>query len=275
MSVKKERLFQMKQFSVVHSRSANKVGVDGVLVGAWTALPERSYNRTPQYPDEEFNNQCLRVLDAGCGCGLIALMIAQRLSGRHIANHGFEILGIDIDEASVEEASENVEKSKWSANIEIKRMDFICLAQSGVKFDLIVSNPPFYHSGVDPAESERMTARHAGSLSPEALVKYSASLLAPNGVLSLIAEADSGQQLLKMAPECGLKAHRICRVVGREGKEPKRVLMQFHKAPINSEINSSAGNNNKVSEETLIIEHYPNCFTEQYINLCRPFYLKF
>ncbi len=80
---KKERLFRFKQFNVRHSRSAMKVGVDGVLLGAWTSCAGE------------------RVLDVGCGCGLISLMIAQRFPQAIVE-------AIDIDHPSVEEAVENV-----------------------------------------------------------------------------------------------------------------------------------------------------------------------
>ena len=79
----KERLFRFKQFSVRHELSAMKVGMDGVLLGTWAAV-----------------DGARRILDAGCGCGLIALMCAQR-------NAGARIDAIDVHALSVEEASFN------------------------------------------------------------------------------------------------------------------------------------------------------------------------
>ena len=81
--------FKFKQFTVCHDRCAMKVGTDGVLVGAWAELPEEG-----------------RVLDLGTGTGLIALMAAQRCQA--------PVCGIDVDEAAVEQALENVAASPWA-----------------------------------------------------------------------------------------------------------------------------------------------------------------
>ena len=84
--------FKFKQFTVCHDRCAMKVGTDGVLVGAWAELPEEG-----------------RVLDLGTGTGLIALMAAQRCQA--------PVCGIDVDEAAVEQALENVAASPWADRI--------------------------------------------------------------------------------------------------------------------------------------------------------------
>jgi len=74
-----------------------KVGVDGVLIGAWAGRGG------------------VRMLDVGTGCGLIALMLAQRFPSAGID-------AIDIDSASVAEAKENIERSPWG--------DRVCVMQS-------------------------------------------------------------------------------------------------------------------------------------------------
>lgn len=260
--------FRMKEFSILHERSANKVGVDGVLVGAWTDISN--------IPNEEGSYSQLKVLDAGCGCGLISLMIAQRLKNRFLNN--FKILGIDVDADSVDEAACNVENSPWSENIDIRLMNFSQL-NHGSQFHLIVSNPPFFHSGlgldaefscnIDISEA-RLRARHAGELSPESLISNAPDLLMPGGGLSLIAEATEELSLLALANDCKLKLFRICRVIGRDGKPPKRVLLQFINAG-----NGFSCNSVNPTMETLIIEHSPNNFSDDYISLCKPFYIKF
>ena len=241
---RKERLFRMKRFDVRHSASANKVGVDGVLVGAWSDVPDRG-----------------RILDAGTGCGLIALMVAQRSAeGR--------ILAIETDKAAVDEARVNVAESPWSDRIKVEQADFSLLDD---KFDLIVSNPPFFHSGVDAsaADSSRMTARHAGSLSPEALIIRGPQLLNPCGMLSFIAQSDMEMALLEMATKYGLRLKRLCRVKGHPEAPVKRVLMEFL-YPVEMDTERAAG----VEESQLIIELEPNVFTPEYTALCRPYYIK-
>lgn len=238
----KERLFRMKQFNVRHSVSANKVGVDGVLVGAWTEVASAE-----------------TVLDAGTGCGLIALMIAQRAPDA-------KILAIEIVDSAVKEARLNVSESPWRDRIQVEQADFSLLCG---KYDLIVSNPPFFHAGVDSTVevSARTLARHSGSLSPEGLILCAKDLLNPGGRLSFIAQSDSEKKLLDLASGEGLILERICRVKGTPDAPAKRVLLQFLR---NNDENKSIS----ARYTELVIGQAPNRFSPDYTELCRPFYIK-
>ena len=254
----KERLFKMKRFEVSHSKSANKVGVDGVLIGAWARIPQR----------------CRRILDAGCGCGLIALMMAQRATEA-------SVLGIDIHPGSLEEAKSNAGNSDWNERITISCMDFQKLrarVREGLEppFDLIVSNPPFFHSGVDASISARMQARHAGSLSPEILVELAYEMLSEGGELAFIAEYSSMEKLIAMGTSHRMEPVKACVVKGNRTAEPKRVMLQFRKGREDRE-NVPEPNSPEASYhmETLSIETTPGVYTPEYIELCKDFYLKF
>lgn len=235
----KERIFRMKQFVVNHSISANKVGVDGVLVGAWAPVMKGS----------------IRILDAGCGCGLISLMLAQRMPEARIT-------GVDIEMGAVKEARENVTSSKWSDRVEILFKDF---GEIKEQYDLIVSNPPFFHSGVEASESSRTLARHAGSLSPERLI-ISKERLKEGGSLVLIASAESEQSLILLGESTGLVLKRLTRVKGNPRVTPKRILMEWKK---------DLDRNNVPEIEELTIEVSRGQYTKEYIVLCKDFYVKF
>lgn len=81
--------FKFKQFTIFHDKCAMKVGTDGVLLGAWCDT-----------------DNCQRILDVGCGTGLISLMIAQR-SPAHID-------AIDIDSNACMQALENANRSPFA-----------------------------------------------------------------------------------------------------------------------------------------------------------------
>lgn len=232
--MKRERLFKFKQFSVSHSKSAMKVGVDGVLIGAWAdTVGARS------------------ILDAGCGCGLIALMAAQR-------NAKAQILAIDIDHDSIEEARENILKSPWAERVTAEHIDFKALEQS--PFDLIISNPPFFSAGVNPADSARMTARHKGSLSPESLIVHGSEMLEENGKISQIFPKEMLEEVLKVTDNSGLYPHRLTEVFGREGKPAKRVLFEAGREKKDFQINK------------LILEIERGVPTEDYRLLTQDYY---
>lgn len=196
--------FQFKQFTVSHSRSSMKVGVDGVLIGAWGAV-DGAYG-----------------IDVGCGCGLIALMAAQRNSNAYID-------AIDIDTPSVEEATCNFFNSPWSGRLSAKMADAIEFSKRPdnlEKYDFIVSNPPFFASGISDPSTQREKARHQGSLSPFTLISAAERLLRPGGTLSMIVPFD------QILPASSLEIERECHVADREGKAPKRKMIIMRKGPV-------------------------------------------
>ena len=131
--------FTFKQFRVLHRKSIMKVGTDGVLLGAYVDCVNAK-----------------RILDIGTGTGLLCLMLAQKC--------GAKIHGIDINAEAVEVAKCNVEQSRWADRIEIFQSSVQDFASAG-KYDLIVSNPPFYTTDVVAPEKGRALARHDLSLS--------------------------------------------------------------------------------------------------------------
>lgn len=242
----KERLFKFKNFSVAHSKSAMKVGVDGVLIGAWADTEGES------------------ILDAGTGCGLIALMMAQR-------NANAKIIGIDMDKDSVEEAKWNVKNSQWGNRIEIKLQSFnefiIQETPKEKKFDLIVSNPPFFDSGVSAPFTSRERARHQGPLSPISLIRNGKKILSENGRIALIAPSEMIERIKATVKEEGMTIKRICFVAHHPGAVFKRIMVEI--------INNMEVGSNVIGVEELIMFQQAGEPTESYRQLCQEFYLHF
>ena len=112
-----------------------KVGTDGVLLGAWVSV--RPSDR--------------RILDIGSGTGLIALMMAQRVPGARIT-------GVDVEDIS--QARENADASPWGGRVAFVQCPVQEFAPQG-KFDLVVSNPPFFVDSLTCPDAGRTTPRHA------------------------------------------------------------------------------------------------------------------
>lgn len=212
-------LFRFKQFSVANVRSAMKVNTDGVLLGAVAdVLPS----------DRE-------VLDIGTGTGVVALMVAQRLSAVAPEYH---VQGIDIDAPSAEEAGENFRNSPWAGHLDAEHVSLALhdrnTLQGGeqVMYDLIVSNPPYYDNSLETPERRRNTARHTGdgssaSLSYREILEYASGHLRQEGRLAMILPADQEKALLRYARMCRFHLWKIMRVRTLERKPAARILVQF------------------------------------------------
>ena len=202
--------FRFKQFTVWHDRCAMKVGTDGVLLGAW-AGQERF--------GEIQGNHPRNILDIGTGSGLIALMLAQRFPQARIT-------GIDCDKAG----------SPWADRLRAVRtglQDFCRdTASAAERFDLIVSNPPFYDNTLTNPDSRRSAARHTDGLPHDELLLLSASLLSGSGVFSLIIPSESEKSILRLADRSRLYLHRITRVYSKPSPRPRRILASFGKQPV-------------------------------------------
>lgn len=246
MKSKDNSLFRFKHFSLSHHRSAMKVGVDGVLIGCWT-----------------YTEGAKCILDVGCGCGLISFILAQRCQEA-------KIIGIDIDKESVEEATENLHSFPWSERIGFLHGDFPLDLDEGYKsnIDLIVSNPPYFDSGITETVTSRERARHQGSLSPTSLLKSSVSLLSPNGSVAMIVPSEFSQNLELEAKTLGFSLIRKCLVRGHKDAPYKRTLLQWH---------FQVGERSVVDIdiEYLTLEISRGIPSQEYRTLCKDFYLKF
>jgi len=200
---KRETVFRFKQFEVKNSCAAMKVGTDGVLMGAWTSV-----------------DGAKTILDVGAGTGLIALMIAQRARGAAIT-------AIELDSAAVEEARFNVEMSPWVGRINVVEGDFMEY-EPDEKFDLIVSNPPFFATELRSPDRMRSIARHGETFTVETLISKAVSLLSKCGRLCFISPSDRENDILMSAALAGLNLSRQVRVCTKPSAvQPVRMLWEF------------------------------------------------
>lgn len=243
---KKEDVFKFKQFSVSHSRSAMRVGVDGVFIGAWASCKGK------------------RILDVGTGCGLIALMMGQR-------NCDATIDAVEIDHASAEEAGINFAESPWSSRLAVYEepfSDFVVKRVSdGILYDVIVSNPPYFDSGVTDFSSSRNVARHQGDLSPEILLHQALPLLSDDGVLAMVVPSEMMEKIVVAARSFGYSLRRACHVSAREDAREKRVLLEFGKWHDDEQTD--------VQESNLVMFESGGEPTPDYRLLAGAFYLRF
>lgn len=183
-----------------------KVGTDGTLLGSWAPVP--CCGSRP------------RILDAGTGTGLIALMMAQRFANA-------DITAIDIDAEAVAQAQENVMASPFAAAISVKLMRLQDV--DGQSFDAIVCNPPYFIDSLTSPDSQRTMARHATTLSYDELVAAAVRLLTDEGELSVVIPTDTLTRLDSAATIAGLYARRACAIKTTPRKPAKRTLVAYGK----------------------------------------------
>jgi len=231
--------FRFKQFTVFHDKCAMKVGTDGMLLGAWTDL-----------------NGTKIILDVGTGTGLIALMLAQR-------NPAALIEAIDIDPLAQEQAETNSRNSPFSDRISVKRASLQEFARlTGKRFDLIVSNPPYFSDSLMPADKQRAQTRHAVTLTLDDLLFFSRCCLAEGGRLSLILPYDRRDELKQWCVTHAFYLKRETFVHPTPSAERKRVLVELSTEPIEC-----------IATHSLIIEEKRHVYTSEFTHLVRDFYV--
>lgn len=230
--------FQFKKFTIQQERCAMKVGTDGVLLGAWVTVPKEG-----------------KILDIGTGTGLIALMMAQKTEAF--------IDAIDIDVSAFEEASDNVKSSPWNDHVRVLHSslnDF----KPGYRYDLIVSNPPYFIDSYAASDEARKLARSASaSLSYEDLLFGVGRLLSNTGKFSAILPYKEGQYFRELAEQRGLICIKLSKVKTGRDKPFKRVLMEFSRRE------------EEFLEEELVIHFDNREFTDEYKKLTSDYYLAF
>ena len=234
----RDDFFTFKQFRVMHRKSIMKVGTDGVLLGAYVDCKNAK-----------------RILDIGTGTGLLCLMLAQKCSAT--------IHGVEINAEAVEVAKFNVEQSNWRERIDVFHssvQDFL----PEEKYDLIVSNPPFYTTDVVAPEKGRAIARHDLNLNIKDLALAINRLLSPDGRCYVIYPTEQCQQFEEVSSELGLYAVSRLYVSSHPDTLPIRTIVELSR---------------KMCEpfcDTLFIENGArHDFSEKYKSLTKDYYLKF
>ncbi len=246
------RTFRFKRFEVRNEKSAMKVNTDGVLLGA--AVP--------------IDSSCIDVLDIGTGTGTIALMLAQRISDRIPEwEKNVTVTSIDIDKDAAEEAAMNFRNSPWSEILSARHISLKVLdaEESGRKFGLIVSNPPYYDSSLTNPDCRKATARHTGEaescgLSFREVLEFASRHLTTDGRVAVILPADQEAAMLRHGRMLGLYPSMILRIRTVERKKPARIVAAFTRE------------RTQVTEDMLTIMENGR-YTEQYISLTKDFYL--
>ena len=232
--------FSFKAFTINQDKTIFKVGTDGVLLGACADITGGK-----------------RILDVGTGTGLIALMIAQR------TNAG--IVAIEPEINSYKEVCQNVRNSEWQNRISVENVDFQRYSSEQTqKFDIIISNPPYFRDSLKNPDRDKSATRHSDSLTSSEILNGATRLLNPEGNLQIILPYAEGTLFIAEASQFGLYCNRIIKIKPVPAGNIIRLILKFERVK------------KPLLEKFLTIETGTrHRYTEEYKEITKDFYLKF
>ena len=234
------RPFFFKKFGMFHHRSTMRIGTDAVLFAQWVDVSSSDH-----------------ALDIGTGSGIIPLILAQKGVGA--------VDAVELDSDSYEEANLNFNISVYSEKLCVIQSDVRNYADKNEKkYDLIVSNPPFYASDVKPIKEKKVMARHVSTLSFRDLLLSANKMMKDEGRLALVLPFYESRLFIKEAETLGFNLQKEFLIAPIEGKEPNRVNMQF----VLKEVES-------VESKLFTIRNKDYSYTEEYKEFLKDYYLDF
>lgn len=234
------RPFFFKKFGMFHHRSTMRIGTDAVLFAQWVDV---------SYSDS--------VLDIGTGSGIIPMILAQKGAG--------SVDAVELDNDSYEEAKQNFGISVWSDKLNVYQDDVRVYSDNiEKKYDLIVSNPPYYSSDVKPVREKKVMARHVSTLSYRDLLLSAKKMMKDDSRFALVLPFFESRLFIKEAESLGFFLNKEFLISPIEGKDPNRVNMQF-----------SLKNVENIDSELFTIRNRDYSYTEEYRSFLKDYYLDF
>jgi tRNA1Val (adenine37-N6)-methyltransferase len=217
-------MFSLKESVLRHSNAAMKIGTDTLILGAYAKVETAK-----------------SILDIGTGCGIIAIMLAQRSDAI--------IDAIEPDAASFLDACYNFSTSKWKDRLHVfphSLQEFLAITDK--KYDRIVSNPPYFQNDYIATKKGNQCAKHVNDLGLKELISSSSSILDKNGILEMIIPFQKAEEAIKIAEN-----HQVY----PENKNPHRSIIRF------------SLNKRLLKTDSLCIRNSDGMYTDAYYSLLK------
>lgn len=219
-----------------------KVCTDSCLFGAWVA----------KYLEEN-KISSKTILDIGTGTGLLSLMLAQKTNAM--------IEAIEINRSSYEQALSNFAESQWSSRLQAQDGD-IKDYQTGIKYDLIISNPPFFENDLFSNDKEKNLAKHHVGLTLENLLSAVKRLVDSNGYFAVLLPYHRVENFIALARANGFFLQEIVLVKQSPKHTFFRGMLLFGLI------------DNALNQKEIIIRKEDQAYSNDFINLLGDYYLK-
>lgn len=188
-------------------RSGYRFSVDAVLAAHFS---------TPEHGN--------RILDLGCGCGVIGLILAYR-------HPGVTIAGIEVQPELARLAEQNVAANGLAERVSVAEGNFRDIGRLAdpESFDMVVSNPPYRKKNVGRISvgAQRARARHEIDASLADMVRAAAYAVRNRGKVVAVYPAVRCVSLLAELCKHSLEPKRLQPVYGYPGRtEASLVLVE-------------------------------------------------
>ena len=219
-----------------------KVCTDACLFGAWVA------NKI-----ETRKTAAAKILDIGAGTGLLSLMLAQKCDAY--------IDAIEINTDAATQATANIKASPWNNRIQLKQIalqDF----NPEKKYEIIVSNPPFFELDLRSENDEKNAAKHDSTLKFDELVSFIKEHLSINGMAAVLIPFTRYEYFVSLLKVAGLFIQESLVVKQTPTHTPFRLMLLFSHNEIT---------NSETSE--LTIKDLNGNYSEEFMYLLKDYYL--
>lgn len=231
--------FQFKQFTIKQDRSAMKVTTDSCLFGAWIKF---DFAGSPT------------VLDIGTGTGLLSLFVAQ--------NHPSAVIdAIEVDEDACQQAAENFEESPWRDRLHAIPGDIKTFSIAR-KYDVIISNPPFYEKEIRSDDRGRNIAHHSEVLLLSELLLVIKENLDADGSFFLLLPFKRNEEIRKLFLANSFHIEKMVFV-------KQTVRHPYFRIMVRGKISKKG----ETEIDEIAIKDENDNYTDKFVNLVRPFYL--
>nr|WP_294796563.1 methyltransferase [uncultured Mucilaginibacter sp.] len=218
-----------------------KINTDGVLLGALAESDDSAF-----------------VLDIGTGTGVITLMLAQRFKNAIID-------AVEIDELAAATAAGNFKNSAFARRLSVYAVGFEDFFRTypDKRYDLIVSNPPFYINSLHSQVAKKQLAKHAGKEFFKNMLIAVSKHLSENGACWLILPLETAELVKSIAIGVGLYVQKGIFIKSFADKAAHRELMVLSRSKGNQQ------------QDNFVIYESTGIYTRQYENVLKDFFTIF
>mgnify|MGYP002629787447 CR=1 FL=1 len=206
-------LFRFKQFSILQAENAMKVGTDAMLLGTIA-----NYN-SPK-----------NILDIGAGTGVLSLMMAQKYPSATIH-------AVELDEIAAKECLTNFKQAPWANRLRVDQNNFISFKASE-KFDVLISNPPYYQTRLENQDARKSRARHESSLPVELMLNKCLDFMHEQSLLWVIIPSEIKGDWIEKANANELHCIEEVEIHGKKNAPSKRNILAFCRTKMSLKLSS-------------------------------------